>query len=137
MLCQFLRDDLAEKGITVDSIQFDRWKIQSFKAAAERQGFAQEAVWQEVGQGFKDYSPRVDSFEKALLENRIRHGMHPILSMGAATAVVVSDPTGARKIDKTKTIGGGKIDGLVAAIMATHPHVAMTNTPIDISAWIA
>jgi phage terminase large subunit-like protein len=137
MLCQFLRDDLADKGITIDSVQFDRWKIQSFKSAAERQGFAQEAVWVEVGQGFKDYSPRVDSFEKALLENRIRHGMHPILNMGAASAVVISDPTGARKIDKTKIIGGGKIDGLVAAIMAVHPHVAMNDKPIDISAWIA
>lgn len=137
MLCQFLRNDLADKNITVDSIQFDRWKIQSFKAAAERQGFAQDAVWVDVGQGFKDYSPRVDSFEKALLENRVRHGMHPVLSMGAATAVVVADPTGARKIDKTKTIGGGKIDGLVAAIMAVHPHVAMTDTPVDIGAWIA
>lgn len=136
MLCLFLREELSQKGITIDSIQFDRWKIASFKAAAERQGFAQEAVWVEVGQGFKDYSPRVDSFEKALLENRIRHGMNPILSMGAACSVVISDPTGARKIDKTKSIGGGKIDGLVAAIMAVHPHVAMTEIPVDVAAMI-
>jgi len=137
MLCMFMRDEMARKGITIDSIQFDRWKMSAFKASAERQGFAQEAVWTEVGQGFKDFAPRVDSFEKALLEGKIRHGGHPILNMGAATAVVVTDPTGARKLDKTKTIGGGKIDGLVAAVMAAHPHIAMDVLPIDVAAMIA
>lgn len=135
-VCMFLRDEMLRRGITIDAIHFDRWKIAAFRSAAERQGFAQEAVWTEVGQGFKDFAPRVDSFEKALLENRIRHGGHPILNMGAATAVVVSDPTGARKLDKTKTIGGGKIDGIVAAVMAAHPHIAMEEVPIDIAGMV-
>lgn len=136
MLCMFLRDELLTHGVTIDSLQFDRWKIGALRAAAERQGFAQEAVWVEVGQGFKDFSPRVDSFEKALLEKKIRHGMNPIMSMGAALAVVVKDPTGARKIDKTKTIGSGKIDGLVAAIMAAHPHIVREEAGFDVSALI-
>jgi phage terminase large subunit-like protein len=136
MVCQYLRDRLDDAGISINSIEFDRWKIDSFKASAERQGFAQEANWVNVGQGFKDFSVRVDSLEKVLLENKIKHGMNPILTMGAACSVVVSDPTGARKLDKTKSIGGGKIDGIVALAMATYPLVARLDRDIDIEAMI-
>ena len=68
------------------------------------------------GQGFKDFSPAVTRLEDLLLEGRIRHGNHPVLTMCAANTRVVLDPAGNRKFDKMKC--NGRIDGLVAMAMA-------------------
>ena len=51
-----------------------------------------------------------------LLEGRIRHGNHPVLTMCAANTRVVKDPAGNRKFDKIRSIG--RIDGIVALGMA-------------------
>jgi phage terminase large subunit-like protein len=61
-------------------------------------------------------SPALDAVEEALLNNRVRHGMHPVLTMCAANAVVTKDPAGNRKLDKHKA--NGRIDGMVALCMA-------------------
>ena len=115
-LCQWLRIKLEDLNIEVSSVQFDRWRISAFKAAAERSGFALDAEWVEVGQGYRDFSPRVEAFETYLLQGKMRHGAHPLLNMSAANAIVVRDPAGSRKIDKSKTTQ--RIDPLVAAVMA-------------------
>ncbi len=70
----------------------------------------------EHGQGFKDFSPAIDALEGELLNHRIAHGAHPVLTMCAANATVVKDPAGNRKFDKSRTTG--RIDGLVALAMA-------------------
>ena len=118
-VCAFLREELDRQNIMVRSINFDRWRIVSFKEAAEREGFAQEAEWLEVGQGYKDMSPRVENMEELLLARRIRHGGHPVLNLGAASAIIVQDPTGSRKPDKTKS--SQKIDGIISMLMAVYP----------------
>ena len=51
-----------------------------------------------------------------MLNARIRHGGHPVLTMCAANAVVVQDAAGNRKLDKSKSTG--RIDGMVALTMA-------------------
>ena len=99
-------------------VAFDRWRINDFKRAAERARIRAGGAWLEVGQGFKDMSPRVETFETAVLRGRVRHGSHPVLNMGASCAVVVTDPTGGRKLDKTRA--SQRIDALVAAVMACH-----------------
>lgn len=68
------------------------------------------------GQGFRDMSPALDALEAALLNGKIRHGMHPVMTMCAANAVVTRDPAGNRKLDKHKA--NGRIDGMVALAMA-------------------
>ena len=119
----------------ITSLAFDRWRINDFKRAAERCGFATEAQWCEVGQGFKDMSPRIESFETAVLRGRVRHGSHPVLNMGASCAVVVTDPTGGRKLDKTRATQ--RIDALVAAIMASHESLVGVQDAVDVTHWIA
>ena len=117
-LCEDLMREL--EGMNIASVQFDRWRIDVLKAAAERTGLAKlVASWQEVGQGFKDISPRLEAFEAALLGGRLRHGGHPLLTMGAANAIAVSDPAGGRKLDKSRSTQ--RIDPLVAAVMAAFP----------------
>ena len=47
----------------------------------------------------------------------LRHDGNPVMTWCAGNAVVTSDPANNRKADKSKATG--RIDGIVAAIMAT------------------
>jgi phage terminase large subunit-like protein len=75
-----------------------------------------EEVFVEFGQGFQSMSPAMRELESALLETKVRHANHPVLTMCAANAVVTSDPAGNRKLNKAKA--AGRIDGAVAMTMA-------------------
>lgn len=99
---------------SVASIRFDRWRIDVLKAEVARLGV--ELPMEPFGQGFKDMTPAIDTLEAELLNIRIRHGMHPVLTMCAANAVATKDAAGGRKLDKSKATG--RIDGMVALAMA-------------------
>lgn len=115
-VAEYMAIKLAELGIRIDIINFDRWRIVQFKLAAAAKGFAVEAEWREVGQGYKDMSPRMTAFEQVILDGTLRHGGHPLLNMAASNAIAVKDPAGNMKVDKKKS--SQRIDPLVAAIMA-------------------
>jgi phage terminase large subunit-like protein len=134
LICQHLRVRLAELGIHVDSVLFDRYRIDVFRAACEREAFAQDAQFVECGQGFVSMAPMIDGFETALLERKICHGAHPILNLGAASAIVELDNVGNRRLTKKKS--ANKIDGIIAALMACKPHVEQTEAIWNISAMI-
>ena len=99
-------------------LSFDRWRIDQFKGAMQRQGASDEllSLMKPFGQGFQSMAPALDATERALLGKRISHGGHPVLTMCAANAVVTADPAGNRKLDKMKSTG--RIDGMVALAMA-------------------
>lgn len=115
----YMRDQLQELGIEIDVVCFDRWRISLMKAAAEEVGFAQDAEWLEVGQGFQSFSPRLETLMKILLDRKLAHGSHPLLNMAVANAISVMDPAGSTKLDKSKSTQ--RIDPLVALVMAAHP----------------
>ena len=115
---QYLRDELDDNGINVDTICFDRWRISLFQKACEDSGAFPSVFWVPVGQGFRDMSPRLESFEAKLLATQIRHGGHPLLNLAASHAIATMDPAGGRKLDKSKA--SQRIDPLVAAVMALH-----------------
>jgi phage terminase large subunit-like protein len=104
----------------VQKIAFDRWAFKNhFRPALIRAGFSEETIdnrFVEFGQGFKDMSPALRSFEGEILNGRIAHGNHPVLAMCAACAVVQTDPAGNRKLAKHKS--AGRIDAMVATTMA-------------------
>lgn len=98
---------------------FDRWNWRHFKPWLLKAGFTEEELEEkfvEFGQGFQSMSPALRDLESGLLNKRIAHGNHPVLTMCAANAVVQSDPAGNRKLDKKKS--SGRIDGMVALAMA-------------------
>lgn len=101
-------------GLNIKAISFDRWRIDVFKKSCEAIGV--ELPLLPHGQGFKDMSPALDILEADLLNSRIRHGMHPVLTMCAGNAVVSKDPAGNRKLDKAKATG--RIDCMVALAMS-------------------
>jgi len=98
----------------VAAIAFDRWRIDILRAALKRLG--RELPLVEYGQGFRDMSPGLDALESALLNKKMRHGAHPILTWCAANAIAVKDPAGNRKLDKSKSTG--RIDGMQVLAMA-------------------
>lgn len=103
----------------VKKIAFDRWNFRHLKPWLVEAGFSEatiEEVFEEFGQGFQSMSPALRTLEGELLNGRIAHGNHPVLTMCAANAVVVSDPSGNRKLAKDKS--SGRIDGMVALAMA-------------------
>jgi len=92
-------------------------------------------AWNEVGQGFKDFSPRMESMETAMLQKRVRHGLHPVLNLGAASAIAVMDGSSNRRLMKNKS--SQKIDGIVAMTMAVHPHVVqLEEGPVAAIGWV-
>jgi phage terminase large subunit-like protein len=107
------------------AVAFDRWRIDIFKKDADRLGITLPLV--PHGQGFKDMSPALDSLEAALLNGRLRHGGHPVLTMCAMNAVVTKDTAGNRKLDKGKA--NGRIDGMVALAMAMAAATAEVEKP--------
>ena len=100
--------------LDVQAVAYDRWRIELLRKELDKIGADLPLV--EWGQGFKDMAPALDALEAELLNGRIAHGGHPVLTMCAANAVVTKDPTGARKLDKAKATG--RIDGLQALAMA-------------------
>lgn len=98
---------------------FDRWAFKHLKPWLLKAGFTEdrlEELFVEFGQGFQSMSPALRDTEAALLEKKVRHGNHPVLTMCAANAVVTTDPAGGRKLNKAKA--AGRIDGMVALCMA-------------------
>jgi phage terminase large subunit-like protein len=115
-VARMLLDAVTDYDVT--ALQFDRWRMDQFKGALQRQGADEEFMqrMQAFGQGFASMGPALDVLERELLAERLAHGMHPVLTMCAANAIVLRDPAGNRKFDKAKATG--RIDGMVALAMS-------------------
>jgi phage terminase large subunit-like protein len=116
----------------VINCSFDRWRMAEMQRALDDIGCKIEMA--PFGQGFKDMTPAVDTVERLIIQKRIRHGNHPVLTFCVSNAVVIRDPAGGRKFDKAKSTG--KIDALVALAMAAAACLVKPKE-IDIAALIA
>jgi phage terminase large subunit-like protein len=117
----------------IRALAYDRWRIGDLRRELDAIGCTVQLV--PHGQGFRDMSPAVDILERLIIQRRIRHGNHPVLTMNAAAAIVTRDAAGGRKLDKAKS--NGRIDGLVALAMAFNIALAKQVAPvIDVNALI-
>lgn len=125
---EFVAHHLREVFDTCDvqALAFDRYNMRFLKPWLDRVGFTEEELERfiEFGQGFVSMSPALRELESMLLNKKLRHGNHPVLSMCAANATVVQDPSENRKFVKAKS--SGRIDGMVALAMAVG---VMPNQP--------
>lgn len=109
--------------LDIRKIAFDRWNWRHLKPWLQAEGFADEqlegdnAVFDQFGQGYASMSPALRDLESLLLNKKVAHGGHPVLTMCMMNATVRPDPSGNRKLDKQKS--RGRIDGAVALAMAT------------------
>lgn len=106
-------DELGNK-FHIKEISFDRWGAVQMTQDLEGMGFTVVPM----GQGYASMSPPSKEFYKLLLEGRIIHGGHPVLRWMAGNAIIDTDPAGNIKPTKDSKKSKGKIDGIVAAIMA-------------------
>jgi len=115
-VAEYLRDVFARYDVR--KIGFDRWGWKHLKPWLAKVGFgeADMAKFVEFGQGVASMSPALRELESDLLNKKLAHGMHPVLTMNAAGAVVWSDAAGNRKLHKA--LSSSRIDGMVALEMA-------------------
>jgi len=113
---EFVAQDIADilGAVNIQAVAYDRYRIDMLKKEFDRIGAVLPLT--EWGQGFKDMTPAIETLEAELLNNRVAHGNHPVLTMCAANAIITGDAAGNRKLDKHKATG--RIDGLVAMAMA-------------------
>ena len=104
--------DLSQR-YRIKAVKFDRWRMKYLRKELERIGL--ELPLADHGQGFVSMAPALDALEADLLNRRLRHGNHPVLTWNAANAVVERDAAGNRKLNKAKSTG--RIDGMVALAM--------------------
>ena len=107
----FARTDLRR-------VAFDRFNMRHLRPWLIKAGLSESFIdsrFAEFGQGYVSMSPALRAMESFLLNGRIRHGNHPVLTMCAANAVVKTDEAGNRKLDKKRS--RGRIDGMVALAM--------------------
>ena len=103
----------------VVQLGFDDWNFAHLKPWLIRAGFPEEEIegkFVAIRQNYKEMSPALRSLEAGLLQQKIVHDGHPVLSMCAANAVVVSDGKENRMLTKSKS--HGRIDGMVALALA-------------------
>ena len=125
---------LAElvEGLPLISIAYDRWRMDIMQKELERIGV--ELPLYEWGQGFKDMAPALDALEGMILNEQLRHGNNPVLTMCAANAVLAKNPAGDRKLEKMKI--SGRIDGMVALAMAAGVAERLHEVEGDISDFL-
>jgi phage terminase large subunit-like protein len=123
------------KQFNIRKVAFDRWNMGHLKPWLQKAGMSEmfiEERFVEFGQGTQSMSPALRTLEEWIRDKKIAHGMHPVLHMCAACAVVEGKDDANRKLSKNKS--SGRIDGMVALAMAT--GVAQQMKPIDISTLI-
>jgi phage terminase large subunit-like protein len=96
------------------AVAYDRAFIKTFRAQCDEEGVT--LPLEEYGQGYVSMSPAVQMLEAAVLDQRIRHGGHPILRWQISNVAIEMDPAGNRKPSKKRATG--HIDGAVALMMA-------------------
>lgn len=109
----------AFDGLDIRKVAFDRWGFKYLRPCLLRAGFSEaeiEEKFVEFGQGMQSMSPALRDLEGDILNGRLAHGGHPVMTMCAANARVQIDPAGNRKLTKAKS--AGRIDGMVALTMA-------------------
>jgi phage terminase large subunit-like protein len=114
----------------IQKIAFDRWNFHHLRAWLIRVGVSEKVIEEkfvEFGQGYKSMSPALKVLETMIVEQKLRHGNHPVLAWCAQNCVVTRDPADNRKLDKSKS--RGRIDGMVALAMAAGCAEAPTEAP--------
>lgn len=95
------------------SVGIDRWASSQIVSSLNDQDGITTVGY---GMGFRTMAAAVRYGEQLIYSNRVRHGGHPVLRWCIDNTVIVQDPAGNQKPDKSKS--AGKIDGTVAMLIA-------------------
>ena len=121
---------------SIRKIGFDMWNFRHLKPWLLKAGMSEQFIaehWVEFGQGVKSMSPALRELEQILLDRKLAHGDHPVLSMCLANTTIVRDDAGNRKPSKKRS--RGRIDGTIALLMAVGV-APLQSQLIDVEALI-
>src|SRR3989304_5115426 len=79
-------------------------------------------------QGYISMTPPINELEAKIMNQELNHGGNPVLRWMNSNVALWTDPAGNRKIHKAKS--KGKVDGIVALVMAIGEMMAITNATI-------
>lgn len=96
----------------VKELAVDRWEASRLISNLEQEGMKPFAH----GMGYGSMSIPSKALETVLINEKIRHGGHPVLEWMAGNVAITTDPAGNIKPAKDKSTG--RIDGVVALVMA-------------------
>lgn len=111
----------AERFV-IQEVAYDPWNATEFATRMGDEGL--EMV--EFRQGYASISEPCKNFEALLMSNKIRHGGQPVARWNAGNIAVVTDDR--ENIAPAKKKSADRIDGIVAAIMATGRAAVHTDT---------
>lgn len=121
-------NELAER-YRIREIAVDRWNATQISTQLTGDGFEMVGF----GQGMASMSGPMKELERRLLARELVHGGNKVLRWMASNVAAKQDEAGNMKPDKSKSTG--RIDGIVAAVMAIGRHQAagpsQTITSID------
>ena len=118
----------------IQEIAYDRYRIEDLEMLINMEGVSLPAL-KPFGQGYKDMAPAVDELERLIVDFKIKHDSNPVMTWCAANAVIDTDPAGNRKVTKARATG--RVDGIVAAIMATGISTKIQETNIIDQGFVA
>ncbi|MFI3298757.1 MAG: terminase TerL endonuclease subunit [Rikenellaceae bacterium] len=110
----FVKADILEiaSKYKLESTAYDRWNSSQTIIDLTNEGME----FSPFGQGYGSMAAPTKQFETLVLSQQIEHFYNPVLRWMLASTVVMTDPAGNNKPDKSKS--SQKIDGIVASIMA-------------------
>lgn len=111
----YIRQCIIDKSkkFHIQEIAYDPWNSRQLIIMLENDG----ANCVEHRQGYVSMSPAMKEMERMVLAKKLNHGGNPVLAWMNDNLVFSTDPAGNIKPDKKNS--SDKIDGVVAAIMAT------------------
>lgn len=110
----YIRADInaLRKLYKIQEIAYDPWNAEQVAGQLDKDG----ASMVKVAQGKAQLTAGAKEFEALVATSQIRHGSNPVLDWMAGNVSVESDAAGNIRPAKDKSLG--KIDGIVAAVMA-------------------
>lgn len=116
----------------VRKLAIDRWNATQLATELSDEGLPVTLF----GQGFASMSAPSRRTEGLIVDGKLRHAGHPVLSWQAGNVAVQTDPAGNIKPSKAKSTE--RIDAIVALVMAIGVHMGESMKPAElpeISFW--
>jgi phage terminase large subunit-like protein len=125
----WIPEENMQQRVRRDRVPYDIWAREGHLKTTEGNVIHYGFTVVPFGQGYRDMSPPTKELMKLVLEKRIAHGGHPVLSWMMDNIHIRTDPAGNIKPDKEKSTE--KIDGAVAMIMALDRAIRNEGSKYD------
>ena len=122
----YITADIAKLADThdIEEIAYDPWNATQTATELEADGYTMV----EVRQGYASISEPSKEFERLVVSGKLHHPDNPVMRWMMNNVAVATDPAGNIKPNKDPKRGSrGKIDGVVAAIMAIARAIVWVN----------